>query len=103
MDSELVVGGLKAAGFILLAVQALKVYGFVSGETAPKAAMFTALGLGVVSAVEQLFPETAPYIATFLQVFAGALAAGLGYEYLVRPGLERVGISVSSADLSDEG
>lgn len=103
MDSELVVGGLKAGAFILLAVQALKVYGFVSGESAAKSAMYIALGLGVISAAEQLFPEAAPYTALFLQTVAGALAAGLGYEYLVRPGLEKVGISVSSTDLADEG
>lgn len=101
MSSELVVGGLQVAGFILLAVQGLKVFGFVSGENAPKAAVITALVLGVVGTVENLFPASAPYIATFLQSIAGALAAGLGYEYLVRPTLERFGVSVSSTDLNE--
>ena len=99
MDFELVVGGLQAGAFILLAVQALKVYKFVSGESAPQAAMFVALGLGVLAAVEEIFPETAPYVALSLRVFAGAMSAGLGYEYLAKPVLGFVGINVSSSDL----
>ena len=101
MDTELLVGGFQAGAFILLAVQGLKVFNFVSGENAPKAAVITGLVLGVLSAVESLVPASAPYIATFVRVFIGAMTAGLGYEYLVRPALNRFGVSVSSSELNE--
>ena len=99
MEADFVVGGLQVAALVLLAVQALKVYGFVTGENAPKAAVLVALVLGAVGTVEKLVPVAAPYVAIFVQVLAGALTAGLGYEYLVRPLAERFGISVSSTEL----
>lgn len=96
---ELLIGGLPVAALVLLTVQALKVFGFVSGETAPRAAILTALVFGAASAVARLVPTAAEYIVLFAEVFAGALVAGLGYEYVANPLLERFGINVSATDL----
>ena len=77
----------------------MKVFKFVDGEDAPKAAIITALVFGILVAVGMLYPPAAPYIELVFGVFVGAMLAGLFYEYIASPILENFGGNISSNDL----
>ena len=97
---ELVLAGIPVAVLVALGVQGLKVFGFVDGTTAPRAAIILALLFGVGVIVGSVLPEVEEYITLGFSTFAGAMTAGLGYAYIARPLLENFGIDVSASDLN---
>ena len=96
---ELFLGAVPVAALVALTVQAVKVFRFAAGEDLPKVAIGAGLVYGVFSAAASLFPEAAPYIVLAAQSLAGALVAGLGYEYVLEPLATKFGFLVSSSDL----
>ena len=104
MDAlELVVAGLPVAVLVALGVQGLKVFGVVNDAArAGRAALIIALSVGVGVAAGELFPVAQPFIELGLGTFAGAMVAGLGYQYIAKPILESFGIDVSSESLDSE-
>ena len=97
---ELLVGGIPIAVGVFLVVQALKVFGFVNGDSAGKAAIITALVFGAFAAVGLVYPPALQYVELGFQVFVGAMVAGLFYEYIAKPILEGFGGNISAKDLS---
>jgi len=95
----LVLAGIPVAVLVALGVQGLKVFGFVDGTSAPRAAIVLALLFGVGVIAGSVLPEVAEYIDLAFATFAGAMTAGLGYAYVARPLLEKFGIDVSASDL----
>ena len=90
----------KVAGLVLVTVQGLKVFQFVSdAANIAKAAIITALVGGVGLAAGELFPPAAPYIALTLTLYISVMVAGLGYKYIVGPFFEKFGIEMSTKDL----
>jgi len=100
MDDALIllVGGLPIALGVLLGVQGLKVYGLVSGDTAARAAIIIGFILGVAWLASGLLPAAKPYIDMGYTAFVGSMAAGLFYEYIAAPFLEKFGIDLRSAE-----
>jgi hypothetical protein len=98
---QLVIGGVPIALGVFLTVQGLKVYGIVS-ETSQvgKAAIASGLFFGVLSAVAQAFPVAAPYIEIAFVTYVGSMIAGLFYEYIAAPILERFGAKMSTESLN---
>ena len=90
----------KVAALVLVTVQGLKVFQFVSdaGGVA-KAAIISALVAGVGLAVGELFAPAAPYIALVFTLYVSVMVAGLGYKYIVGPFFEKFGIDMSTKDL----
>ena len=98
---SLVIAGIPVAVGVALGVQGLKVFGFVKDAAAAgKAAILLALIFGVRAAAGVLFPEALAYIELAFATFAGAMVAGLGYQYVAKPVLEKFGIAVSSESLN---
>jgi len=97
--SDLIVGGLSLAGFIILAVQAIKVSGLIGEEHVAKVPWAVAGAFLVLKAVEAAYPPSAPIIAGVLQAFAGAVAAVLSYFYGLKPVARAIGSGLSSSDL----
>jgi len=93
---NLLIGGIPIAVGVFLGVQGLKVYGFVSGESAAKAAIIIAIVLGLGWVSGELFPVAAQYIVLAYQTFLGAMTAGLFYEYIAAPFFEKIGVSLRS-------
>ena len=96
----ILLGGVHIAVGVLFTVQGLKVFNFVDGDSAPKAAVISALGFGGLSLVSVLVPSTESIIGLVFATFVGAMAAGLFYEYISAPVLERFGVKVRAEDLS---
>ena len=101
MDEFLVllVGGVPIALGVLLGVQGLKVFKFVDGESAPKAAIAIAAVLGVFSLAGEMFPIILPYAEKVYIHYIGVMSGGLFYSYLAAPFLEKLGVSVRSENL----
>ena len=99
--AELLVGGIPIAVLVALSVQAFKVFGFVGGEDAPRAAILVALIFGAGGVAGEIFPEIQPYLVMAMTYFAGAMIAGLGYEYLAAPLLEKFGLKIRSSSLNE--
>ena len=98
---NLVLAGIPVAVLVALGVQGLKVFGIVkTAAVAGRAAILLALIFGVAFAAGELFEEALPYIELAFITFAGAMVAGLGYQYVAKPILEKFGIDVSSEDLN---
>ena len=95
----LLVGGVPIALGVLLGVQGLKVFGFVDGDSAPKAAIAIAAVLGFLALAGALFPVILPYITIVYLHYIGAMSAGLFYNYIAAPFLEKLGVSVRSDNL----
>lgn len=93
---NLLIGGLPLALGVLLGVQGLKVYGFVNGDSAARSAIIIGLILGVGWLASALFPEAAPYIDLVYTAFVGSMVAGLFYEYIAAPFLEKFGVNIRS-------
>ena len=83
---------------VVAGVQAGKVFGVINNGNAGKAAMVIAFALGIFAGVGIQFPDLAPYIDLIFTVYLGAIGAGLGYEYAVKPILSRLGWRVRSSD-----
>ncbi len=97
---DLVVIG-KIASLVLVTVQGLKVFKFVTDEISiGKAAIITALVGGIGLAAGELFVPAAPFIAMFFTLYISVMVAGLGYKYIVGPLFEKFGLDVSSQDLT---
>jgi hypothetical protein len=97
----LVLAGIPVAVLVALGVQGLKVFGVISDAIrAGRAAILLALAFGVLFAVAEMLPDAAVYINLAISTFAGAMVAGLGYQYVAKPILEKFGINVSSEDLN---
>lgn len=101
MDEFLVllVAGVPIALGVLLGVQGLKVFGFVDGETAPKAAIALAAILGVFALAGSIFPVVLSYVEIVYLHYIGVMTAGLFYNYIAAPFLEKLGVSVRSENL----
>lgn len=101
MDEFLVllVGGVPIALGVLLGVQGLKVFGFVDGESAPKAAIAIAAVLGVLALAGAVFSIILPYVEIVYLHYIGVMSAGLFYNYIAAPFLEKMGVSVRSENL----
>lgn len=95
---ELLLGAVPVAALVGLTVQAVKVFRFAAGEDLPKVAIGAGLVYGALSLGSALFPVAAPYIVLVVESLAGALVAGLGYEYVLAPLAEKFGFSASSTD-----
>jgi len=93
---NLLVSGLPIALGVFLVVQALKVYGFVDGDSAPKAAIIAGLVFGLSWAAGELYPPCLPFIEIGFVTVCGSLTAGLFYEYIAAPFLEKLGINIRS-------
>ena len=91
----------KIAALVLVTVQGLKVFNFVSdaGQIA-KAAVITALVGGAGVAVGELYAPALPFIALFFTLYVSTMVAGLGYKYIVGPLFEKFGLDMSAKDLS---
>ena len=102
MDGVLVllIAGVPIALAVFLGVQGLKVYGFVDATSAPKAAIWIAVVFGAMSLVGQLYPPALPIVELVFTTFLGVMTAGLFYEYIAAPFLEKLGIGMSSEDLN---
>lgn len=96
---ELLLGAVPVAVLVGLTVQAVKVFGFATSENLPRVAIGAGLVFGVFSAASTLVPAAASYISLGAEALAGALIAGLGYEYFLAPVAEKFGISIRSSDL----
>jgi len=91
----------KVASLVLVTVQGLKVFQFVTdAKGIGKAAIITALVGGVGLAAGELFPPAAPFIALAFTLYISVMVAGLGYKYIVGPLFEKFGLDVSTEDLS---
>ena len=77
---DLVIGALPITVSVFLTVMGLKVFGFVTSKTAPKAAVVSGLFFGLGYLVSSFWPETAKTIETINTYLVGALSAGLFYE-----------------------
>ena len=90
----------KVASLVLVTVQGLKVFKFVSDEASiAKAAVITALVGGIGIATGELYAPATPFIAMFFMLYISVMVAGLGYKYIVGPLFEKFGLSVSAKDL----
>lgn len=96
----ILIAGYHIAVGVLLTVQGLKVFGFVDGDNAARAAVVSGFAFGGLSLVSQLVPDAEPYVNAIFSVYLGSLGAGLFYEYIAAPVLERFGVAISSKDLS---
>jgi len=96
---NILLGGVHIAVGVLFTVQGLKVFKFVDGDNVPKAAILSALGFGGLSLIAALVPSAADIIDLVFATYVGAMAAGLFYEYIAAPILEKFGVAVSSQDL----
>ena len=98
----LFVGVIPIAVSVLLGVQGLKVFGFVNGDSAPRAAVLLALVFGLGSLGTGVFPDAANYIELGFTYFNGAMVAGLFYEYIAGPVLGAFkNVNVSADELSN--
>jgi hypothetical protein len=95
----LAIGGVQIAIGVAVTVQGLKIFNFVDGKSAPKAAVLSALFFGLGVAAGEIFPVASPFIELAFVTYVGAMLSGLGYEYIAKPVLEKFGIAVSSSDL----
>lgn len=93
---DLLIGALPISVSVFLTVQGLKVFGFVTGETAPKAALVSGLFFGLGYLVSTFWPETAETVVIINRYVVGALSAGLFYEG-AKVALAKVGINLSSS------
>jgi hypothetical protein len=93
---DLVVGGVPLTLSVFVTVQSLKVLGFVTSETAPKAAIAAGGFFGLGYLASALFPDAAGIIGTVNQAVVAALSVGLFYEG-AKVLLAKVGINLSSS------
>lgn len=98
---DLIVGGVSVAGFIILAMQALKVSGIVNEDNAGYAPWAIGGLLLVLYAVGAIFPPAAPIIAQALQAVAGVVVAVLGYFYGLKPVARALAANLSVSDLEE--
>ena len=96
---ELAIGGVPIALSVAFVVQGAKVLGFVSAETAPKAAIAAAGFFGLGWLATYLFSGadlTVGYVVSGInQYVVGALEAGMLYEAF-KFGLGKVGVNLGS-------
>jgi len=96
---DLIVGGVSLAGFIVLAVQALKFLPFVNDENIAYVPWAVGGGFLVLYVVAAAFPPAAPYIEAALKAVTGVMAAVLAYFYGLKPIAKNLAGNVSADDL----
>lgn len=99
---DLIVGGVSLAGFIVLAVQALKQLPFVDEDNVAYLPWAVGGVFLVLYAVGALYPPAAPVIEAALQAIAGVLAAVLAYSYGIKPVVRNIAANLSINDLMEE-
>jgi hypothetical protein len=92
----LLISGVPIAVAVFLVVQGLKVFGFVDGGSAPKAAIGAGAFFGLSWMAGELFPVAKPFIEIGYVTILGSLTAGLFYEYIAAPILEKLGVNLRS-------
>lgn len=98
---DLIVGGVSLAGFIVLAVQALKLLPFVDEDNVAYLPWAVGGLFLLLYAVGAIFPAAVPVIEAALQAIAGVLAAVLAYSYGLKPVVRNLAANLSVNDLEE--
>jgi hypothetical protein len=99
METEILVGGFKLGVLAILFVQALKLLGVTEEKWLNVSVVSVATFFTILWGVQQLVPAATLYVNIITLGLSSIASCVLGYKYAVKPALQKVGISVSVADL----
>lgn len=102
METDLVLGGVQLGALAILFMQALKVLWLQDEGQLKLASAIVALVFTALWGVGEFVPEAAPVLKIIVTGLSGFATMVLGYAYLAKPALQRVGVKVSVADLTEE-